>query len=302
MLIRSRFSLMQIFSYTWKVDLMLLALCTATYFLDKYWLQSHINIPTAISAVLGTAIAFFIGFNNNQAYDRWWEARTIWGGLVNDSRSWARSLVAFYHSDNTEQRQTTARNMIYRHLAFLYTLKSALRNRPDNYYERYLSPEEKEIISRQTNKPNAILNIQAQELQRLKQTGTIDGFQFIEINELLVRHTDNMGKSERIKNTVFPTSYVYFTNLFIWFYVLMNTLMMTESIGAWSIIFGWAFGFVFHTTHLNGVSLMNPFAYNPLATPLDSITRTIEINLLETLGEKEIPAPVEPRANGLYIM
>ncbi|WP_291911466.1 bestrophin family protein [Chitinophaga sp. CB10] len=302
MLIKSRLSLMQVFSFTWKVDLLLLLCCTGVYYLDVYWLSDHINIPGAISTVLGTAIAFFIGFNNNQAYDRWWEARIIWGALVNDSRSWARCLLYFYQTDNDIQRQTTARNMIYRHLAFLYALKSALRNRPDDYYHRYLSAEEIEIVSRQTNKPNAILNLQAQDLQRLRQTGTIDGFQFIEINDLLVRNTDSMGKCERIKNTVFPTSYVYFTKMFIWFYVIMNTLMMTESIGAWSILFGWAFGFVFHTTHLNGINLMNPFAYNPLAMPLDSISRTIEINLLEALGETDIPAPVEARANGLYIM
>ncbi|NIG52837.1 bestrophin family protein [Chitinophaga sp. Cy-1792] len=302
MLIRSRLSLMQVFSFTWKVDLLLLVCCTIVYYLDITWLKSHIAIPVSISAVLGTAIAFFVGFNNNQAYDRWWEARIIWGGLVNDSRSWARSLLQYYASDNPEQRQTTARNMVYRHLAFLYALKSALRNRPDNYYHQYLSPEDLAQVQQETNIPNAILSLQARDLQKLKQTGTVDGFQFLEINDLLVKHTDSMGKSERIKSTVFPPNYVFFTKMFIWFYVIMNTMMMAETIGAWSILFGWAFGFVFHSTHLNGIALMNPFEYSPLAMPLDSITRNIEINLLQALGEPEIPAPVEARANGLYIM
>ncbi|WP_143304507.1 bestrophin family protein [Chitinophaga vietnamensis] len=302
MLIKHNFSITQIFSYTWKVDLALLLCCTVIYFIDKYWMQAHVSIPVAISAVLGTAIAFFIGFNNNQAYDRWWEARIIWGGLVNDSRSWARSLLYYHAPDNNDQGSTTARTMIYRHLAFLYALKASLRKRPDDYYLRYLSPGDAAAAKQESNIPNALLNQQTQDLQRLRQTGAIDGFQFLELDQLLIKHCDGMGKSERIKNTVFPTSYLYFTRIFIWFYVIMNTLMMTESIGAWAILFGWMFGFVFHVTHLNGINLMNPFEFNPLSMPLDSITRTIEINLLELLGEKDIPAPVEARANGLYIM
>jgi putative membrane protein len=100
MLIKHKLTLRQIFYFTWKVDLMLLICCTIVYFIDTYWLSMHISIPVAVSAVLGTAIAFFIGFNNNQAYDRWWEARIIWGGLVNDSRSWARSLL-YYNTLNS---------------------------------------------------------------------------------------------------------------------------------------------------------------------------------------------------------
>ncbi|PSL49748.1 putative membrane protein [Chitinophaga niastensis] len=263
----------------------------------------HISIPVAVSAVLGTAIAFFIGFNNNQAYDRWWEARIIWGGLVNDSRSWARSLLHYNTPNGNPESKAIARHMIYRHLAFIYALKSALRKRPeDDYYTRFLTREEIEEVQKQSNIPNALLNLQSLDLQALSNAGTIDGFRFIELNQLLVKHCDGMGKSERIKNTMFPPSYVYFTRLFIWFYVVMNTLMMTESIGAWAILFGWMFGFVFHVTHLNGITLMNPFEYTPLATPLDSISRTIEINIIELLGDEPVPLPVKPKADGLYIM
>lgn len=302
MLLKHSLSLTQIFTFTWKVDLMLLLCCTIVYFIDSYWLSAHIAIPAAVSAVLGTAIAFFIGFNNNQAYDRWWEARIIWGALVNDSRSWGRSLLHYTNTNGDLELRALVRHMIYRHLAFVYALKTALRKLPDEYYTRFLTKEEIDHIQQQANIPNAILNLQADDLQQLRQAGAIDGFAFIELNGLLVKHCDEMGKSERIKNTVFPPSYVYFTRLFIWFYVVMNTLMMTEAIGPWSILFGWVFGFVFHVTHLNGISLMNPFEYHPLATPLDSIARTIEINLIELLGDEPVPQPVKTKADGLYIM
>ncbi|WP_212001563.1 bestrophin family protein [Chitinophaga sp. HK235] len=302
MLLKHRLTPTQIFTFTWKVDIMLLLCCTVVYFLDTYWLSAHIAIPVAVSAVLGTAIAFFIGFNNNQAYDRWWEARTIWGALVNDSRSWARSLLYYANTKDDPELHAFVRHMIYRHLSFVYALKTSLRKLPDEYYTRYLTKEEIDYVQNQQNIPNAILNLQSKDLQQLRHSAAIDGFAFLELNELLVKHCDQMGKSERIKNTVFPPSYVYFTRLFIWFYVIMNTLMMTEAIGAWSILFGWVFGFVFHVTHLNGISLMNPFDYHPLGTPLDSISRTIEINLIELMGDEPIPQPVKTKADGLYIM
>ncbi|CAL1521522.1 bestrophin family ion channel [Chitinophaga sp. MM2321] len=302
MLLKHRLSIAQIFSFTWKVDFMLLICCTLVYLVDTFWLSAHISIPVTVSAVLGTAIAFFIGFNNNQAYDRWWEARIIWGALVNDSRSWARCLLHYTNtSDHTEAR-ALVRHMIYRHLAFIYSLKASLRRIPDEYYTRFLTKEEITFLRDQSNIPNALLNMQTENLQQLRLSGIIDGFSFIELNQLLVKHCDGMGKSERIKNTVFPPSYVYFTHLFIWFYVIMNTLMMTEAIGVWAIIFGWMFGFVFHVTHLNGITLMNPFEYHPLGTPLDSIARTIEINVIELLGDVPVPQPVKAKAEGLFIM
>jgi putative membrane protein len=302
MLLKPRLSIKQIFSFTWKVDLMLMACCTLVYLADHYWLAAHVSIPIAVSTVLGTAIAFFIGFNNNQAYGRWWEARQIWGALVNDSRSWSRTLLLYTSTNASDSTRTLVRHMIYRHLAFVCALKTALRKRPDDYYTRYLTKEEIETVQRQSNIPNAILNLQARDLQQLRESGEVDGFRFLELDQMLVRHCDSMGKSERIRNTVFPPSYVYFTQMFIWFYVILNTLMMTESIGAWAIPFGWMFGFVFHVTHLNGITLMNPFDFQPLAIPLDSISRTIEINTIELLGDEPVPAPVQPRMDGLYIM
>lgn len=302
MLLKKRLPINQVFRYTWKVDLLILLCCTVVYFVDKYWLALHVSIPVAISAVLGTAIAFFIGFNNNQAYDRWWEARIIWGALVNDSRSWARNLLAFTSPGSLNENNKIVRHMINRHLSFIYALKANLRKQNDDYYTRFLEQWEIVAVQSESNIPNAILNLQAADLQLLSQNGAIDGFRLMQMNDMLVRHCDSMGKSERIKNTVFPTSYLFFTQMFIWFYVILNTLMMTETIGAWSILFGWAFGFVYHVTHLNGINLMNPFADNPLSIPLDSISRTIEINLLEMLGDELVPAPVKPKADGLYIM
>jgi putative membrane protein len=295
MLLKSKLSLYRVIKITWKIDLLMLALCSVAYFIDTY-LFAEIHIPPALPTLIGTAIAFFIGFNNNQAYSRWWEARIIWGGIVNDSRTWTRDLLA-YTMDGAGTKK-----MIYRHIAFLYALKASLRRQDDDYYKQYMSPEDIAQVEGKANIPNAILILQAHDVQRLSDEGKIDGFRFRAVNEMLTNFCDGMGKSERINNTVFPTPYVYFTRLFIWLLVVLTTMTLSELINGWAIFFGWLIGFVFHTTHINGMNLMNPFEIAPSCIPLNSITRTIEINLLQSMNETNIPLPEQAIHDGEYIL
>lgn len=274
----------------------MIASCTVSYLVREYLITHHYSIPAIIPTLLGTAIAFFIGFNNNQAYDRWWEARKIWGSLVNDSRSFARSLLNYVDND-----QELAHRMIYRHIAFLYALKTYLRGGANDCNVRYLSPEDQRSIKGARNLHNAILGLQSADLQQLSKNGSVDGFRFIELNAVLVRFTDSMGMSERIKNTVFPTTYSYMTKVFIWLFVVTFTLVISEGAGVYSIFLGWLIGFVFVSTQINGMSLVDPFMNTSASIPLNQITRTIEIDLLQMMGAEEVPEPVKP-INGEYVL
>jgi putative membrane protein len=191
--------------------------------------------------------------------------------------------------------------MVLRHIAFLYALKANLRGAVDEIYIKYLNEEDLKEIKTHSNTHNAILNIQSRDLQLLSKLNYIDGFRFIEINEMLVRFSDSMGMSERIKNTVFPTTYSYLTKVFIWLFVVTFTLVISHTTGVYSIFLGWLIGFVFVSTQINGMSMVNPFENNSAGVPLNQITRTIEINLLQMLGEKDIPEPVKP-INDEYVL
>lgn len=296
MLLVQNIRLSRILTNTWHVDLIMIASCTVAYLVREYLIAHHFEIPSIIPTVLGTAIAFFIGFNNNQAYDRWWEARKVWGALVNDSRSFTRSLLNY-----VDDESPTVKKMIYRHIAFLYALKASLRGAVDEINIKYLTEEDLKEIEKHTNKHNALLNIQSRDLQMLSKANAIDGFRFIEINEMLTRFSDSMGMSERIKNTIFPTTYSYLTKVFIWLFVVTFTLVIAQSAGIASIFLGWMIGFVFVSTQINGMSLINPFENNSAGVPLNQITRTIEINLLQMLEEDEIPEPVKP-INDEYVL
>jgi len=296
MLLKQNLRFYRIFKITWKIDLLILCLSIAAYYLDTRIFPDAYIIP-GLPALMGTAIAFFIAFSNNQAYNRWWKARMIWGGIVNDSRSLARNVIAFNGINHPDTRR-----IVFRHLGFLYALKSALRNMPDDEYLNYLATGDHEKIKEVKNIPNELLNLQLSELEQLTVRKDIDGFRFLALNGLIRSLNDSMGKSERIQKTVFPTAYIYFTRLFIWILVILTTMMASESVGALAIFFGWLIGFVFYSTHENGMNIMNPFDLSPNCIPLNSITRNIEIDLLQTLGEKNIPAPEPTRNNGEYIL
>ncbi|MBB5623041.1 putative membrane protein [Pedobacter cryoconitis] len=303
MLIVHNIRLSRILRNTWQVDLIMIFSCTGAYLTRAFLIKHNFEIPAIIPTVLGTAIAFFIGFNNNQAYDRWWEARKIWGSLVNDSRSWARSIITYISQNETSDQEFKALKdrMVRRHIGFLYALKAKLRDAVDENYQQYLDEADLKEINLHSNVHNAILTLQSRDLQQLSKDGLIDGFRFMELNKLLVNFSDHMGRAERIKNTVFPTTYNYFTKVFIWLFVVSLTLVVSHEAGVWAIFIGWLVGFVFVSTQINGMSLIDPFENNSSSVPLNQITRTIEINLLEMIGAEKIPAPVKP-INDEYIL
>jgi len=93
-----------------------------------YWL----DVPWMPISVIGTAVAFYVGFKNNQAYDRLWEARKIWGSIINDSRSFGSSINNFISNQFTTsavsegEMHTVKQRILYRHIAWLYTLRNQL--------------------------------------------------------------------------------------------------------------------------------------------------------------------------------
>ena len=278
MLTIKRLGLHHVIKLTWKIDLAMLSLCSITYLIDVY-LIPHFIMPLAFPALMGTVMAFFIGFTNSQAYERWWEARKIWGNLVNNSRTWARSLLAY------SKDQELAKIMIHRHIAFLYALIESLRNEKPNNSLKHLSNLDQIKINLEHHLPNAILNLQAFDLAQLHTNTQIDNFSYLGLNDTLQRICDDMGKSERINNTPFPVTYLYFSELFIWLFIAFITMATSNFVGLASILLGWVMGFVFNVIHLNGMSLMKPFVNSPSGVPISKIAQDIKINLFQAMGE-----------------
>ncbi len=192
--------------------------------------------------------------------------------------------------------------MIYRHIGFLYSLTATLRRTPDDTsYLKFISESDLAKLQATTHIPNGLLRIQAEELKILREDGKVTDFEFFTLNRLIESFCDGMGKPERINNTVYPINYLFFTKLFIWLFIILITMATNMEVGWPSILLGWLMGFVFNTINLNGLTLMNPFENAPSGVPISSITRSIEITLLQDIGAKDIPEPLKP-IDGEYIL
>jgi putative membrane protein len=185
MIITENIRLTRMLYFTWKTDVFLLACCIVSYIANQYLIASYFMLPTFVPTLLGTALAFFIGFNNNQAYDRWWEARKIWGALVNESRTWARNLLSYSTTEKSDDETLNyiQRTMILRHLAFLHALRFSLRGSTDDTYKKYLTVSDIKKVENKNNIHNAILSLQSQDLQYMYEKGYINDFRFIQLNQ-----------------------------------------------------------------------------------------------------------------------
>ncbi|RWA20552.1 bestrophin family protein [Mycolicibacterium brumae] len=290
MLIRKRIPVKMIVGRTWHELLLAAGITVGTFFADKYLANSEFEFPTVVPTLLGTALAFFIGFSNSQAYDRWWEARVVWGAITNESRSWARNCL-----NNIDGERAVAERMVLRQIAFVYALKDTLRGASDAKLKqdvvKYLTDDEYAELADKKNKHNALLDWHSRDLERLRAGGNVDGFRFIEFNERIVKLCDEMGKAERIRNTVFPPTYNYYTRLFVWIFIASLTVVLSTAVGVLGIVLAFAVGYVFLVSQGIGMTLLNPFEPTIFGTPLDQISRTIEINLLEMLGRTDLPEP-----------
>lgn len=272
----------------------------AICFIHEYWKIAHMELPVAPVTVLGGGLAIFLAFRNNSAYDRWWEARKIWGGIVNYSRTFGMQVISFASDSNNPQLKITEdelkkwqKQMIYRHIAWLYALTFHLRKK-DNWDElkEFLPDNEMDVLKTFVNKPAQLINIQGLELKRAFESGIIDSFRHIELAEKLEEFYNLQGMSERIKNTVFPYYYNYFTRVFLWLFVVCLPMALVKEMGWLAMPMSIAISFVFSILEKSGNITEEPFENRAADTPITTISRAIEIDLRQMLGETDLPAPM----------
>lgn len=270
--------------------------------LDWHWLEMDM-VPVSI---LGGALAIFLGFRNNSAYDRWWEARKIWGGIVNYSRTFAMQVMSFpspAHSNGEvteEERKAWQRDMIMRHLAWLYALNMHLRKKFDwDKLDDYITVEEVERIKKLANKPTQLINTQGQRLRTAHENGYIDNFRHVEMARVQEEFYNLQGKAERIKNTVFPFYYNYFTRVFLWIFVVCLPFGLVHTMHWGTIPMTAAIGFVFYILEKSGAITENPFEGRAADTPITTIVRAIEIDVMQILGEEKVPES-QPMITGRF--
>lgn len=251
---------------------------------------SSINIPIAVPAILGTVISLLLGFRSNQAYDRWWEARHIWGAVVNDSRTLGRQIMNFTHDEFDNDEVAAFRDrMMRRQIAWTFTLAKHLREqKAGNIIEKYLDTEEQEYVRSVDNAPSALLELMGRDLKLALEQGWINRFQQVEIDRTITRLCESMGKCERIKNTVFPVTYSLYIHLSLLLFIALLPFGVIEYFGLFEVPLVVAISACFLLIEKMAIHLQDPFENKPTDTPMTAIAKNIEKNLQQLYGISKI--------------
>lgn len=267
-----------------KYEIIVIALyATLISVLYQNYHLTRISIPISVPAILGTVISLLLGFRSNQAYDRWWEARHIWGAIVNDSRTLARQVTSFMPSDEASPViQAFCHRIIRRQIGWCYSLGRHLRGQnAATGLEPYLERKEWEYVIQMDNIPAALCDLMGKDLQRALEEGWINRFQQIELDRTLTRLTESMGKCERIKNTVFPSTYSLYIHLAMMLFIILLPFGVIEYFGPLEVPLVVAISACFLLIEKMAIHLQDPFENKPTDTPMTTIAQSIEKNLTQ---------------------
>jgi len=266
----------------------------------------YLNDTTHFEAIdiqftlFGTVIALFVGFMVNAAYGRWWEARTLWGQVVNSSRSLARQTLVLLDEDAPGARPGLPAQVVRHQVAYVHVLRTALRGQPLPVEAgRFLDEGTLTRVDRAVNKPTTVLLESDRLVTEAHRRGMVGELARLELEAAFVALTDAQGGLERIRNTPLPVQYRFLPRFFSRVFCLILPFAVVADLGWLTPVGSGLVGLMFLLAVQIGDQLANPFADDVYDVPMTAITRTIEIDLTQMLGE-EPPKQVTPVEQVLY--
>jgi putative membrane protein len=266
-------------------------------------LETDVFSATAIG-LIATVVGIFIVFRFNEAYQRWWEARTLWGSLVNDSRNFAREVITLLTPERVPKIGSAGdaaklhTELVYRHLAYCNALRISLRQEESwDELAPFLSPDELGELKAFVNKPTRLDRCQGERLAQLIGTDTSQQVLLMQFDSTLNRLYDIQGGCERIKSTAFPDEVRFISRGLVWLSAIavpIAFLSTDRHIRVIEVLAVIVISLSFMVVEQLGASLKNPFENDDNDTPMTALCRTIEIDLRQQLGETKIPPPIEP--------
>lgn len=304
MLTENSTNLYRILRPHWRVIPTVLVIVVAVEIANDYVRLDRPAFSLAAVGLLVTALSVFLVFRMNEAYARWWEARTLWGQLVNSSRSFARqatTLIVASPWDETAQREARIyrRELVYRQIAFANALRLALRRQDDwSESDAFLGDAERERLARAANRPTQILERQGEQIAAAHAAGLLSAIGQLQLDRTLSTLHDVQGGCERIKNTPFPDRVSYSTRVVAWVMAVIIAIAITEPSNRFDLVDMVVVPILmlsFVLIERIGAELRNPFESEPNDTPMTALCRTIERDLRQSLGEQDLPPPLEPK-------
>jgi ion channel-forming bestrophin family protein len=252
--------------------------------------------PSLPLTLFGSALALFLGFRSNSAYQRWWEGRSLWGLMINASRNLARQARNFLPEPDAHDMKRT---IVLRQIAYVNALRCQLRRQtPDEEVLRFLSRGEADFALERTNVANGIVDGTGRRINLARQNGWIDTIQQTAMESILVDIANAQGGMERLKNTPLPNQYRFFPTLFTHLFCILLPVGLVETLGVATPLGSTVAGLMFLAVLAIGDDLVDPFANTVHDLPLSAMCRTIEIDLLQAIGDPA-PEPMRPDRNGI---
>jgi ion channel-forming bestrophin family protein len=257
-----------------------------------------LELPVMPVSIVGAAIGIFASFRANQAYDRWWEGRKLWGRMINSSRHWCSQVTRYLKPEDSE----VADQLVKHHIAYVHALRCLLRGEApyeDADFTRYADDEPG--LRASTNLTHALLDRQLATLVPLSDAGRLDGHRLESLDRTLMDFLNIQGGCERIKGTPLPRGVGFIVELLIQTFAIMLPFAMVHSLGWVAIPLNILVCLSFALISEAGRVLEDPFNlfYNGL--PLQALSTKIERNLRERLGHTELPPAVQPQPPGVLL-
>jgi ion channel-forming bestrophin family protein len=295
MIVTGKVSIWKLTTNVWKQMTLVLASSGIAVLAFEQWGNMEASIQVTPLTALGVALGVFLSLRNNVVYNRYWEARTLWGRLVNASRTLPRQLSTYLSGGTAEEREEFFRDMCLRHIAFVKAFRAHLRDdEPREEMAAYLPPEE--IVEKETvrNVPASVLHGMGERLHKAWRRGLITELHLMKLDETMTELTDTLGGCERIKNTPLPPAYTHVAHKLMLVYCCLLPGALVADFHYWTPLVALVISFAFLTLDHTSDLIEVPFATEDNDLPLNAMTRNIEIDMLQRLGEKHLPPPVEP--------
>ncbi|KAA9018957.1 bestrophin family protein [Sphingobium limneticum] len=247
--------------------------------------------PSLPLTIFGSALALFLGFRSNSSYQRWWEGRILWGAMINASRSLSRATRNFLPDPEAKDLK---REIVKRQIAYVNALRCQLRRQPiGEDVTGLLREEDKGKALARANPANGLLDSTGRRIDMARREGWIDTIQQSQMEAVLVDIANAQGGMERLKNTPLPYQYRFIPTAFTHLFCILLPIGLVESLGFATPLGSTVAGFMFMSVLRIGDDLTDPFADSVHDVPLTAMCRTIEIDLLQSIGDPA-PDPITP--------
>lgn len=283
----------------WKVLLVNVLLATVVTVLHGNLFSHKITLTAIPFTLIGLPLAIFLGFRNTAAYDRYWEARKLWGELLLRCRNLSRQCQSLINLPTPVQPGAGLDDIrvriVYRAIAFCHVLRHQLRGVTDQgEVQALLQPAEWQWLQTKTSKTTALMQHMGSDLQHCLRSGHIGEPLAANIDTTLSALVSAAASCERIKSSPLPFSYTLLLHRTAYMYCFLLPFGLVDTIGFMTPFVVGIVAYTFFGLDALGDEIEEPFGMLPNDLPLDAICRTIEINLRESLGEIDLPPPLRP--------